>query len=111
MYSGSSDPVTATNGMNGHTSPSLSRATSSATASKPTTSKKLSDDEFEDADEDDEEDGQEEGDEPELEPGVMAEKKKESGNAAFKAGRYWDAVDLYSEAIRTLRVLADCCAM
>lgn len=37
--------------------------------------------------------------EPEVDPAVRAEKLKEEGNVAFKAGRYGNAIDLYTQAI------------
>jgi DnaJ homolog subfamily C member 7 len=36
---------------------------------------------------------------PEEPPAVKAEKVKELGNVAFKAKRYGDAIDLYTQAI------------
>ena len=35
----------------------------------------------------------------EIDPAVAAEKAKEEGNAAFKAGRYQEAIEQYSKAI------------
>jgi DnaJ family protein C protein 7 len=37
--------------------------------------------------------------EPEEDPATRAEKVKERGNVAFKAGRYGEAIDLYTQAI------------
>lgn len=37
--------------------------------------------------------------EPQEDPAKEAEKVKETGNVAFKAGKYGEAIDLYTEAI------------